>query len=244
MAEAAEAKPVLLKRIDDLVIDKNKATGTFEVAGKPADDGEFEFILAVRVPSMDFSKNGTPPMVATLKPDVQVIVAEVKGIGDVPLANQKVQVVDPDSQEPVGDPVVADEKGKIVVLVPENKAFDLHIVDDDPGIDHPPHLDPNIKDGQDDRAFMFLQVVNPDGSPVAGEKLSLKSADGKTTHDDTTNDKGTIEVEVPPGVYEVSVKGKTLKASTLYFSDFAEEGGKPYSIIVPGDAPPPAQQKK
>ena len=229
MPETSPQAPplVLVKKIEDAKIDGSKVASSFVVDGKPGDDGEFEFVIIVKVPSLELSKTGGAPLTATLKPDVQVISAEVKGLGNTPLPNQMVQIVDPDSREPVGPPVKTDDKGRVVAEVPENKAYDIHIVDDD-DLDH---TTPEA-DHDDLRATLLVELVDRAGAPVANERAQLKDPAGAAT-EATTGADGRIELhEVQAGAFEIGVKGKTVKAHTLFTEDLEGPQAAPYRVVV------------
>jgi hypothetical protein len=104
---------VKVKTIEGLTVTRGRTTGTFVVDGLPTDDGEFEFVLVARVPALEVSAQSAPPIVATLRADQHVIATELKAVGGTALGGERVVAIDPDSGEPVGEPVTADEKGAV-----------------------------------------------------------------------------------------------------------------------------------
>src|SRR5207253_6268006 len=93
----------------------------------------------------------------------------IRAIGGTPLMNQPVQVIDPDTGKPVGDPVTTDAEGHIAVKVPENKKYGIRVLDDDPGDDVPPPeaMDP-YDAAQDDPPHLFVRLFDAAGKPLAG----------------------------------------------------------------------------
>jgi phage protein D len=158
----------------------------------------------------------------------------IRSIGGTPLMNQRVQVIDPDTGESVGEPVTTDEEGHIAVPVPENKKYGVRILDDDPGDDVPPPeaMDP-YDPAVDDPPRIFVRLLDDAGGPLAAVNYELKGKDG-FSHAGTTDAEGDIEMEgVPAGAYELSVQGKTFQVPTL-LSSVLRDDPAPYTLVVAG----------
>jgi hypothetical protein len=216
----------LVKTISDATVEGSKVSVPFVVEGLPQDDGEFEFVFIAKVPSADLSRE-SQPMAATLKRDTHVISAQMNAIGGTPLANQTVEVVDPDSDEVVAR-VETDENGRLVAVVPEKKSYDLRIVDDDPGegVNVPHEFDPELERGE---GHLFLQVVDGAGSPLAGRRFRVSGEHG--SFEVASDAQGKIEALAPHGVYRLEAGGRAFAVHTLYADDLAADPS-PYRLVV------------
>lgn len=225
-----EAPLVLVRRIEGVLVEGSKARAEFEVAGQPQDDGEFEFHLLVRIPSFDVSSPQTgAPLEATLRRNVHVVSLQATGLGNVPLANQRVRIIDPDSREPVGDPIETDENGRLIAEVPENKPYDIEVVDDD-DLEPEPVPDQDNEETELESARYHLLIVGRSGQPLANEPIRLID-EGRTT-EGRTDENGIYSVASEPGACEVEVRGTRRKAHTLFDSDI-EADPAPYRLVYP-----------
>ena len=222
---------VLVNVLDGVEINGSKAAAQFVVEGKPGDDGEFEFVAAVRVPSLDLVKETEKPLFATLRKDVHVLSTRITARGGTPLVDQLVEIVDPDSHEPVGPPVRTDENGQLLAEVPEDKPYDIRILDDDEPdpIESPLERSP-VDESQEERPVLAVRLLDESGAPLANERYEAKGPMGSFSG--ITDAEGDVEVDgVESGAYEITIRGKTLKAHTLYSTDL-EQDGEPYRLVV------------
>jgi hypothetical protein len=156
----------------------------------------------------------------------------IRAIGGAPLMNQAVQVVDPDSGEPIGDPVTTDAEGRIAVEVPENKKYSIRILDDDPGDDVPPPeaMDP-YDAAQDDPPGIFVRVLDAQGTSLAGVDYEVTGKNG-FSHKGKTDARGDVEMEgVPAGSYELKIQGKKFQIPTIVSSVLRDDPA-PYTLVV------------
>jgi hypothetical protein len=143
-----------------------------------------------------------------------------------------VQVVDPDTGEPIGDPVTTDAEGRIAVKVPENKKYAIRILDDDPGDDVPPPeaMDP-YDPAQDHPPRILVRLLDAAGKPLAGADYEV-SGKGGFSHKGKTDAEGDVEMEgVPAGSYELKIQGKKFQVPTIVPSVLGEDP-TPYTLVV------------
>ncbi len=233
--EQTEKPPplALVRRIEGVQVAQGKASAQFVVDGLPGDDGEFEFVFVAKVPSVEVSKE-SPPLPAVIRRDQHVISAQMQGIGGTPLVRTPVLVVDPDSGEPVAGPIETDDQGNFVATVPENKPYDLRVLDEDEGEPTPVvhDFDP---DELDQNARLYCRVIDAaSGRPLANQTLEVRGPLGAPrTAQARTDAEGDIELVTDPGAYEVRAGGRTYIVHTL-FGDDVGPGGAPYRLEVGG----------
>jgi len=155
--------------------------------------------------------------------DVHVLVAEVKGIGDTPLVNHPVRILDPESGAEAAY-AVTDAEGVVRVEVPENKAYRIEIVEETEEHVAPP-LQPD-----DLAAALLCQFLDPAGNPIANEKVEASAA-GESFELRTDGD-GRIESPARLDAYELRIRGVAFTAHALLARDREREGSL-YRFIVP-----------
>jgi len=218
---------VLVKTISGKVVENGKVRADYQIDGLPRDDGEFEFVFVAKVPSLDISRTSNP-LPAVIRADRHVISVQMNAVGGTPIAGERVRIVDPDSGEVVAE-ANADDEGRVVATVPENKTYDLRVVDDDDGEDaaEPQEHDPHGEAGHD--TLLLIEFVDASGQPLANEAISLRGPSGEG--DGRTDGEGKFEVHAEPGAYEVQIRGKRLIVHTLYEDDL-RDGRAPYRVVV------------
>jgi hypothetical protein len=223
------------------VLEGGEAKASWKVAGKQGDDGDFEYIAIARVPDQDLASNpaGQNALLVTIKPDVHVIATQVTAIGGAPLAGTKVQPVDPETGIAEGDPVETDGQGKVILTVPENKPYDLKIVDDDNDDAPPPEqVDPHDPEAED-VARVYVRVFDARGAARAGVPYQVEGPHG-FSHEGVTDAEGDIELnDVTPGGYKVRMEGDTFKVHSIFQSDLTDDPS-PYRVVA-GPRPGAAQ---
>jgi hypothetical protein len=157
---------------------------------------------------------------------------QLTAAGGTPLAAEKVLVIDPLTEEQIGSPAVTDEKGILRARVPEQKEYLFLSAAEgkeerssSPWSDlQPPHV------AGDEHSVLFVALAGADGSPLKGEKVSVKGEAGDA-QEMTTDDLGHIRLVTEPGVYQLELKGKSFVAHTLFSSDLGEEA-RPYKFSL------------
>ena len=162
-----------------------------------------------------------PELDTEVEPDVYVLAAEVKLIGDTPLIRQTVRILDPDTGEVVADGLTTDENGIVRTEVPAKKIYRIEIADHDPDIDLVPTVAPK-------QPLLRCAFVDLSGSPVPDLDVTVKDLEGQAT-DYTTDDGGMLEVPAPLGLYEVTVGNDSYWVHSLLHSDGEDDA---YEIVL------------
>jgi len=159
--------------------------------------------------------------------EVYVLAAAIKLIGDNPLVRGLVRIIDPDTNEPVGEEVGTDAKGEIRVEVPEKKNYRVEIVDDqiEAPEDEPPPLLP-----EPTPAVLVCRFVDAAGKPLADEPVQFGPVAGDGD-DFTTDDEGRIRAPAALGPIELKVRGQTFVAHALPAAD-ADNEAYHYRFVV------------
>ena len=159
--------------------------------------------------------------------DVYMLAAEVKLIGDTPLINHAVRVLDPDTGEVVAE-CMTDDKGIVRTEVAAKKKYRIEIVDHDPDRHH-------FRTISVPHPMLRCAFVDLAGSPVPHLDVIVKDLDGNET-DHTTDDKGLLEMPATLRLYEVVVApGAPFRddeshwVHSLLHSDGADDA---YEIVV------------
>ena len=155
------------------------------------------------------------------EPDVYVLAAEVKLIGDTPLIRHAVRVLDPDTGDVVADGLTTDENGIVRTEVPAKKTYRIEIVDRDPDL----HVLPTLATKHPVLRCAFVDLA---GSPVPDLDVTVKDLDGQAA-DYTTDEDGMLEVPAPLGLHEVVVGDDSYWVHTLLHSDGDDDA---YEIVV------------
>jgi hypothetical protein len=170
---------------------------------------------------------------ATPKPDLHVLAAQLHAIGDTQLAHEKVQIVDPDTGEPVGEPITADEEGRIRAQVPADKEYHLRLVGDpaqSAGEPEPASGSPDDGHSLPPDLALLARFTDRDGKPLAAEPVHLSSDEGEA--DLTTDAQGELHVPTTAGLYSFRVRGEEFRAHpVLLASDTADSH---YQFVVLG----------
>jgi hypothetical protein len=141
--------------------------------------------------------------------DVFVLAAEVKLIGDTPLIEHEVRVIDPDNGAVVAE-AVTDEKGIVRVEVPAAKTYRIEIVDRELAW----HGDIAPEAPQ---SVLRCELVDAFGTCVAHRDVVATTDDGEMTL--TTDEAGRIEVPMPLGHVQLQVGDDIFDAHALLPSD-------------------------
>ncbi|MEO5616739.1 MAG: hypothetical protein ABIS67_03130 [Candidatus Eisenbacteria bacterium] len=162
------------------------------------------------------SESGTGADAVTPAGDeVFVLAAAIKLLGDVPLVKGVVRIIDPDTDQPVGEAITTNEKGEVRVEVPEKKAYRIEIEDDEletEGPEPPPPLP------EPQPAVLVCQFVNAAGEPLDDEPVKFGAAAGDGD-DFTTDEKGRIRAPAELGPCKLEVRGQAFVAHSLPVED-------------------------
>jgi hypothetical protein len=152
--------------------------------------------------------------------DVFLLAAEVKLIGDTPLINHAVRVLDPDTGEVVTE-ATTDEKGIVRTEVPKKKTYRIEIVDHDPDVHawntvHAPH------------PMLRCRFVDAAGAPVPHLDVTVKDLEGNTT-EAAADEKGYLEMPAHLGLFKVIVGDDAHWVHSLLHRDDENDA---YEIVV------------
>jgi hypothetical protein len=171
--------------------------------------------------------SGAKPVDLRIKrPPVNILAMVVKAIGGTPLAEHLVRIVDPDTGEPVGDPVRSGADGKIRARVPEKKAYAVEILDEGPlrtvpGVSGAPKPQPEAH-------VLSVLFVDGAGQPAAGEPVKLTPDFGDPL-DVKTDGAGLLDLPRKPGLCKLDVRGQTFWAHPIPFS---RRDGPAYRFVL------------
>ena len=162
---------------------------------------------------------------------VHVIAAKIKTRGGTPLVRHHVQAIDPDTNQPVGEPVMTDDQGRVQIEVPDGRGYHLRIVDDDPG-DEIPH--PSVgHPPTEDHVALAVRFLSNTGATVHGVAWTATGPGGSFSG--TTDENGCLELEhIVDGVYEIQIRGHGYKVHTVRESDFPGGSITPSKLLMRG----------
>jgi hypothetical protein len=146
---------------------------------------------------------GAAPSPADFK---HVLALTLVAIGGTPLANERVQVIDPDSGETVGDPIETNAQGEMRAMVPEKKEYHVQVLDDAPPADTEtprPMVSPDLPMHID---ALFLDSK---GAPVANEQVAVTTGGAKT--EGTTDAEGWFHLATDSGLSVLEVRGQKFR---------------------------------
>ena len=158
----------------------------------------------------------------------------LKAAGGTPLAHERIRIHDPDTNQPVGEPAVTDDKGVLSARVPEEKEYQF-FVENDAGEEEVPDpfadaLVPPERD-QDDHAVLLVALFDAKGKPVKGETVQVKDAEGNA-QETTSSDDGRVELIVEPGLFTLQARGKSLLAHSIFHDELCEAERPPYKFVI------------
>jgi hypothetical protein len=78
---------------------------------------------------------------------------------------------------------------------------------------------------------LLVALVDGKGKSLAGEAVEVKDAKGKSQPAHTNGD-GRIDLVVDPGVYTLSLRGKSFVAHSIQHSDVHAGDRPPYKFVV------------
>jgi hypothetical protein len=159
------------------------------------------------------------------------LVAEVKLLGDVPAIEHEVRLIDPDTGEVVGEPLMTDDQGVLRVEVPQNKAYHLQLADPEPepvdSLTPEQHVD-------EDHAILRCQFVHASGEPLADAEIYAKLGESEMVL--TTDADGRIESPAHLGTYELTYGEQVFHAHGLPTSDAEDEHAVYHFVVEESDA--------
>jgi len=144
----------------------------------------------------------------------------LKALGGTPLAHERVRIHDPETGQPVGEAALTDENGVLRALVPEEKDYDV-VVENDPAEDHQlPSLGDHLggdEPSSTQHSILSVELLDARGAPLKGEAVHVQGDGGE--FDAVTDDEGYLHELAEPGVYTLTVQGKSLTAHTVFQED-------------------------
>ncbi len=152
--------------------------------------------------------------------DVFLLVAEVKLVGDTPLINHAVRVLDPDSGEVVAE-TTTNENGVVRTEVPKKKTYRIEIVDDDHDLHewntvHAPH------------PMLRVRFVDAAGAPVPHVEATVKDLEGNAVEVMGDED-GLLEMPAHLTLHQVIIGEDTHWVHALLHRDGVDDA---YEIVV------------
>jgi hypothetical protein len=150
-------------------------------------------------------------------PEHYWLVAQVKLLGDVPAIEHEVKIIDPDTGETVGEPVMTDDQGVLRVEVPQNKTYHFALTDSEPEFES---MSPEMH-ADDDHAVLRCQFVHASGEPLKEAEIHAKLGEDEMVL--TTDEEGRIEQPAHLGDYELSYGERVFHAHSLPTADLEHE---------------------
>jgi phage protein D len=195
----------------------------------PATLGSYELTLrgetfqAHAVPASEAERGLHEFVVGEEKHDLHLLVLQVKGIGDTPLVNRSVRVLDPDNGEVVTDWLTTDDGGYLRTEVPDDRTYRVEIGDE--ALEHQgPELGTSAP-----AARLSVQLVSPGGVPLANQDVSVTC--GEDTFTLTTDENGRIDAPAQLEAYQLKVGDETFLAHGVPSSDADAEKGLHQFVI-------------
>jgi hypothetical protein len=161
-----------------------------------------------------------PEPVNDAEPDIFVLAAEVKLLGDTPLINHAVRILDPDTGAVVAD-ATTDDKGIVRAEVPENKKYRIEFDDHQPDL----HEWPTVVTPHPMLRCVFVDLA---GARVPQLDVTVKDLEGHSVDLEADED-GLLELPMPLGLYEVIAEGESHWVHSLLHTD---GDGDAYEIVV------------
>jgi hypothetical protein len=170
---------------------------------------------------------------ATVNAHVHVLSATLLAVGGTPLVSQSVLIIDPQTGQPVGDPVTTDENGHLSAQIPDDRAYAIRLVDDDEDTTAPPEESAPFNPADADLSRLYLVLLDAGQKARAGVAYQLSGLSGPgTTYTGTTDGDGVIEIlGCSPGAYTLHVENQDHPVHTLFDSDLSEDPD-PYRVLT------------
>lgn len=165
--------------------------------------------------------------------DVHVLATQLFSPGGVPLAGERVQLIDPQTDEPWGPPLRTDERGELRVEVPHPGPWDLRFVHDD-------YEEPDTPGDDEVTTELHVLFVDPGGEPLPDLAVNVH---GPTPAEARTDEGGTLHLEVAPGAYALEVRGPEMAEARVFHAhatlraDRTQGDGHSYVFVVEADDP-------
>jgi hypothetical protein len=157
----------------------------------------------------------------------------LQAAGGTPMAHERIRIVDPDSGKAIGELAVTDEEGVLRAKVPAEKEYHLIVENDAAEQDDLPSLGDDLgghERSPSEHSVLSVELLDGDRAPLKGEKVQVKGEHGED-FEVVTDEEGCFHQLTEPGVYELTVRGKPLKAHTIFHDD--REGTEvPYRLVV------------
>jgi hypothetical protein len=164
-----------------------------------------------------------------------VIELQLHAAAGTPLVHERVRLYDPDTQLPVGSEGTTDEDGVFRARVPEEKHYDVHIVESD-GEDHPDPFDDHVHPlpaklpHPDEHPVLHVLFLDAAKAPLKDEPVAVKDEHGGTV-EAKTDESGSINLMVEAGPFTLEVRGKPFLAHSVLSGELLAEGA-PYKFVV------------
>ncbi len=149
------------------------------------------------------------------------IEVQLTAAGGTPMANERVRLYDPDTGQPVGEPVVTDEKGVLRAKVSAEKDYHVVVENDLPEEHELPSLDVDQgahEPSSSEHWMLSVELLDAAQAPIKGEKVHVKGEHG-AEFDAVTDDEGCFHELAELGVYNLTVRGKSFAAHTILHED-------------------------
>jgi hypothetical protein len=143
--------------------------------------------------------------------DLHLIAVEVKGLGDAPLANHKVRLLDPETGVPIDDWTETDDKGVLHAQVKDDRTYRIEIFDD------ALESGPQARHPDEAPSILLCHFVDAEGSPLAGETIEVTIGEEKTEM--RTDAQGRIDSPMHLGAVELKVRDHVFQAHSIPAAD-------------------------
>ena len=159
--------------------------------------------------------------------EVYVIAHEVRTIGDTPLVNHRVRILDPDTGRQIGNTLTTGDDGVVRAIVPENKDYRIEILDEE-NESSVPSLQP-----YEEPTYLICRFVDESGSPVANTKVEAREDD--YGFELTTDEDGRIDCCADLGSFELKINDQVFHAHSVLLKDREKEENH-YRFVVSATA--------
>ncbi len=159
--------------------------------------------------------------------EIYVIAHEIRTIGDTPLVNHRVRILDPDTGKQVGNPLTTDDQGVVRAVVPEDKDYRIEIFDEEN------ESSTAALEAFEEPAYLVCRFTDELGSPVANTKVEVREDDYQ--FEVTTDEDGWIDFCADLGPFELSINDQVFQAHSVLSKD-REKDKNHYWFVVSGSS--------
>ncbi|HTO96107.1 MAG TPA: hypothetical protein VMK66_03600 [Myxococcales bacterium] len=151
------------------------------------------------------------------------IEVQLHAAGGTPLAGERVRILDPETGEAVGEPILTDGSGILSASVPREKEYEIHVLGEqaeDEGHAWAEMDAPTT--GPDRHAVLDVQFLDAEGAPAKDLEVQLEDAEG-AVQEAVCGADGRIHLVVEPGLFTLEAGGASFVAHSVFHDELDEE---------------------